>query len=290
MGTVPSLAGCWDKLQRAEYHLEDLRNQVKQFEATHDYRYTVEVDAGAGKYSFYIHDLQPADAAWGLIIGDCVHNARCALDHLVGQLASLATGAEPGSLTRTAFPVYSDAEKFSEARARRLKGLRPGHQTVIEELQPFNARNVSIWGAGEGCTPSVLPALLQQLAILDDIDKHRVIHTVWNRMEITIPAPVLPHGFQLLAPARIVSPLQNDAYIGEWIFKTPLPSTDWRPGQTEMKRYFPIHVSLENTLIGIPVYDCLAHYIRAVRAVISIFEPVFSNGGSPLRPSDVMSF
>jgi hypothetical protein len=286
--TTPSLKGCWQKLARAEHHRANLRDEVRAFERTNAYNITVEVDVDAGKYEFYIQGLQPLKDHWGLIVGDCIHNARCALDHLVGQLVSLATKVDPGTLKATAFPIYSDPKCFKNAVASSLKDVPPGYKAVIRALQPFNASETTIWGVDETCTPSALPALLQQVANLDNIDKHRVVHTVWNRMKMDLALPALPPDFPPVMPARVVSPLENGAKIAEWQFLTPLPDPDWRPSDTELKRYFPINVCLENTFPGAPVYSDLAYYVAAVRAVLTIFDPVFSDGKLPLRPRDVM--
>lgn len=54
-----------------------------------------------------------------MVIGDAVHNARAALDHLVWQLV-LAAGNTPNR--RTGFPVAEDDRNFRRA-ASALRGV-----------------------------------------------------------------------------------------------------------------------------------------------------------------------
>lgn len=89
------LDGCEAKLRRAEGHLQTFESEVVRFFEQNPYRITYEADLNALSYTFYIHDLVPPDPDWGLIIGDCIHNLRSALDHLAYQLAILGQGGDP---------------------------------------------------------------------------------------------------------------------------------------------------------------------------------------------------
>jgi hypothetical protein len=100
----------------------------------------------------------------GLIIGDCVHNLRACLDHLAYQLAILGKGGvldeqEARSVT---FPIYTKPETFRNNK-RRIGLLRPQEQTRMEELQPYNASETSIWGPFP-YVPALLPSTLDSMA------------------------------------------------------------------------------------------------------------------------------
>src|SRR5437588_11697463 len=80
----PSLEASFEKLRWAKQHLATLRREIEPFEQrdTHSVRY--EVDLDQGKYTFYVSGLEePDNANWGLMVGDCLHNARTALDYLM---------------------------------------------------------------------------------------------------------------------------------------------------------------------------------------------------------------
>jgi Tfp pilus assembly protein PilX len=74
------------------------------------------------------------------------------------------------------FPISTDAERFRNARQRRIGGLPEAAQDAIESLQPFHASD-----------PAVHPlALLQELS---NRDKHRFLRTVGaavNKAEMTV--------------------------------------------------------------------------------------------------------
>ena len=149
MTVFPSMEGPDGKLWRAKVHLEVFRDNVSAFKSLHSHTIAVEDDPNTSEYVFKVHGLKPTDPDWGLIAGDCVHNMRTALDHLVFQLAILGQGRnltdkEAGSCS---FPIYDDPSKFPDpSKSGPIKLLRRGEQTRITELQPFNAWDASIWG------------------------------------------------------------------------------------------------------------------------------------------------
>jgi hypothetical protein len=289
MTARPSLDSSWAKLRRAERHYTQLREQIEIFEATHDYGIAVDVDAISGKYVFHVHGLKPQDPEWSLIVGDCVHNARCSLDHLVAQLVSIKTGIESRELPDVAFPIYSESGAYKGALANQLKDVLTGYQARITELQPFNSWDPSIWGADIGKTPSPLAMALGQLSDLDNIDKHRSIHATWHRIEFAAaPLPKFPDGFKFLGSNTSMSPLQDGAEIGAWTFEAPLPSTEWRPSEIDVKRAFSIRVCLTEPAVGYSVTHYLARHLWAVRAVLTIFQPVFTEGKPPLPVTAIL--
>jgi hypothetical protein len=100
----------------------------------------------------------------GLVVGDVVHNLRCALDHLVCELRTPANKAQP---CKTQFPIYQSPTKFlknDRVERRWLAPLEAAAAQAIRDLQPFNRRSND---------PSKDP--LSILSELDNIDKHRTI-------------------------------------------------------------------------------------------------------------------
>jgi len=92
------LADAYEKLRWAKHHFEILRPQIEAFEKRDAHRVSVEIDADAGEYVFYVHDLEIPNRDWGLIIGDCIHNARTALDYVVVRLWALVTNVDPNEV------------------------------------------------------------------------------------------------------------------------------------------------------------------------------------------------
>ena len=94
-----------------------------------------------------------------VIVGDCLHNLRSSLDHIVYQLV-IINGQLP--TTANMFPICETPDGFNrQIRRNRLSGV-PGHaQTLIEHLQPYNT------GQAPGLNN------LWCLNHLVNIDKHR---------------------------------------------------------------------------------------------------------------------
>lgn len=279
----PSLDDALDKLRWAKKHFEVLRSQIEPFEQRDTHTIRLEVDANAGKYEFYVTGLEVADPDWGLMIGDCLHNARTALDYLIVQLWALVTGEDPKDIKIMSFPIFGDQEEF----ANRTRGLRKqlafsGYLARIEELQPFNTFNPSVWGVRNAQRPDVpmLPGALDRLGYLDNIDKHRVLHATWLSVQFGSVTPEIPDDFTFLRGLTMIDPLEEDAKVGEWTFQTPLPR-EWEPSEMEMKRYFPLMVAFPDPSVEQSVLKILPWCIWGVEAVLAIFGPAFE-GNPPL--------
>jgi hypothetical protein len=96
-------------------------------------------------------------------LGDCLHNFRCVLDHLVWELSVAESGDPPPQRRRIGFPVFDDSAAYS---GQGLHAVSDPARAVIEGLQPYhagaNARHHPLW----------------VLCELSNIDKHRAIHPV----------------------------------------------------------------------------------------------------------------
>jgi hypothetical protein len=102
----------------------------------------------------YVPDIDPA---WPLIAGDCLHNARSALDHLAVQLV-IVSGGTP--TRKTAFPIQHPADAFI------APGITNGIQSVVNSVQPGRS--------GDDPKRNWL-AILKDL---DNLDKHRQLVVV----------------------------------------------------------------------------------------------------------------
>jgi hypothetical protein len=294
-----------------------LRSQVEAFEQRDSHTITVEVDADAGEHVFYVHELESVDPDWGLMIGDCIHSARASLDFLMVRLWALVTGKNVREIDNVAFPIFSpkipdpieadtDLAPFYDsarsdfvARTReyRKSPLFSGYLARIEELQPFNQGNPSIWGpprfdSGQdgvivaGMHPHPLPSALGELAKLDNIAKHRAIHPSWvsvnawralhRDFDISFPPEFKQRGRSIAG-----DPLKDGAEVGRIQFEAPLPS-EWQPADMDMKRAFPLQVALYESGITKGVLEVLDTCLWGAHSVLTIFVPVFTKRQPPL--------
>lgn len=271
--TELSLDASWAKLRWAWYHFERLRLDVDAFEQTNPYTIHYKVNDDRTMYEFVVTDLSDIDPRLGLRIGDCVHNARAALDYLIVRLVALHTGIPPAEVEDVQFPIYSDPGRYKGAVSK-LRGnmIATGHLTRIEELQPFNAGDASIWSE-----PAVVPVMLDRLSKLDNLDKHRVLNPTWHtasmREDLLNDLQVeICEGHEVFQTGK---PLDNAAYVGCVHFEKPV---DWQPSHIDMKRYFATRVAVGEADGLKPVCESLAGCIWAVDWVLHLFEPVFAHG------------
>ncbi|MFZ1926320.1 MAG: hypothetical protein WAU42_09285 [Solirubrobacteraceae bacterium] len=297
-----SLDDAKDKLGWANRHFERLASEIKRFEDRDNHRFSVKINADEGKYTFYVHDLEPVNPDWSLIVGDCIHNARTALDYLMVQLYAAVTGQDPRQVKGILFPISDDPSNFNGLpgviEARKHLAFS-GYLTRIEELQPYNALNPTIWpivmSPNQSATNSPGGAL-STLNRLDIRDKHRALHAA--QAAISIGGSLVgswtewPTGFTLLSGGSAKwGPLVNDAEVADCTFATPLPY-QWEPSQMDMKRRFPVDVVIDQTppFIDQAVLVILPPCLWAVEQVLRLFQPVLTGEGPPLPVSAIQPY
>jgi hypothetical protein len=148
------------KLQQAGVHLKTLKQAIDTYR--YDGSFHVEQarreDGSAIDFTLRISSLPPIDE-WSLIVGDCVHNMRAALDQLAWQLDSAPTTGPGG----TTFPIYiKEPKSWPTPSVARMPAAA---QPIIEGLQPYN----------EPTPDRIERHPLATLHALDISDKHHVL-------------------------------------------------------------------------------------------------------------------
>jgi hypothetical protein len=154
----PSLDGAFAKIRRARQHFDYLDRSVRR--ALNSHRYGVVVENNGDRRVVTTTPKHANDI--GLRIGDVVHNARSALDHLVWQLV-IANGERPGIWNQYPIAVEPDHFPGSFRGTSYLKGISDKAIDFIKSTQPY------IGGNGGESNPL---AVLQKLS---NTDKHNVI-------------------------------------------------------------------------------------------------------------------
>jgi hypothetical protein len=170
-------------LTRAQAHVEDLRRAIL---AACDGEAPPRVLATRREFDpennlvLWIAERVPEIGEdWGLMVGDAIHNMRCALDHLWWQLALDHLGRKPTEAEgrEIQFPIltFSTPEKFR--RHRFLKHVSAEAAEKAERCQRYDASEGQV-------------VLLTVLATLSNRDKHREIHpALFVNTNSTIPIP-----------------------------------------------------------------------------------------------------
>lgn len=159
----------WIKLKRAEKHLTELSDYTARYSEVRPYDTTVEVHRDAKSTGYIVRAFlnDPPDYTPSVIVGDCIHDIRSALDHIIAFLT------EPEELRkRSAFPIYeeniwqpgfkSQRESFKAA----TEGLPEYALAFVEQVQPYHR--------GQAAPDDPLAVL----KALSNADKHRELIVV----------------------------------------------------------------------------------------------------------------
>jgi hypothetical protein len=173
----PNLASVRAKMARAQSHLDELFTVIDSLgrPGANVFEYVVG-ELANDEFVIRVGEILMPEPGLGPIIGDCVHNLRSALDHLVLQLAvlnSLGKDAEQ----KTSFPVCLNARDFLNATDKYVKPFVSSDAlAAIEEMQPYRTLE-------EGATTGER-SFLWFLSQLDNIDKHRVILVAGHQIAV----------------------------------------------------------------------------------------------------------
>src|SRR4051812_46175213 len=107
--TDDRFASAFRKLARGDEHRETLESDVLAYRALDvDDRYRLRREDNLDKgdepvmrADWYFEEVTPFPPAWGPLLGDCLHNYRCALDHTIWALST-----KPKKEHLVAFPIF----------------------------------------------------------------------------------------------------------------------------------------------------------------------------------------
>lgn len=247
------------KVERAKEHLATLNVEIDTFASQRPYAVHVVTYAGTNEIQDFVW-VRDTPGRWSAITGDCVHNLRSALDHIVWALS----GGDDTAPPRSEFPIFLEEDRYLQRSARgepargsglqKIEGVRPFEaKTKIRQLQPFRS-------------PKPAEHPLWILHELDNFDKHRALHVVmgWGYTELwrrgINDVTDLPPGWRQLRAT------QGHAYP--------------RPGATsrvKLRSDLAMRVALEDTVVGTTnnnvdvVLTELISYVE--QTVLSTLEP-----------------
>jgi hypothetical protein len=260
------LAGAVAKFNRSKEQFDELIVEMDAFfnQEPKPHHSVGEFDTQKWEWVERFQVRQEPPLRLGVILGDCVHNLRSALDHVIWQV-TLLDGNTPDDGTQ--FPIASKSESQFEAIAkRRIPGLSEKHRTLVKDAQPYNA------GDGADRHP------LSVLATLSNADKHRVVNPAYSFLNDD-PGPALD---ALVGSYQGTDPSPVHAF---WMAKkgtrlihgTPWFRITWKPGEEPPRE---VEVSGDMTLgiafgdIGLAAssYVDIAKYVlRVIQAFMADF-------------------
>lgn len=146
-------AGSRIKLERANAHINELVAEIDSFRQSDPYKVVLQEEPRTGMQTLCSEVLRTVPLGWSGIIGDAVHNARCALDLMLNDLVS------PANRGTARFPIRATPDPKWASGIPDIKGLAPAIQQKVADLQPYNTGDMTV----------------RDLHILDIEDKHKVL-------------------------------------------------------------------------------------------------------------------
>jgi hypothetical protein len=212
--SVIDLSGVHAKIDRGYEHLDALDEEIQTWLRRHPYGLRTQVqDKGRRHVGFLEIYGQPDSTRLGLLIGDCAHNFRSALDHLIGTIgrANLAPARFEEVEGKLEFPICTSEAAWKIALSQgKLEGMGRRVCAKVKRTQPYRTDD---------------PATddLTVLGWLDNRDKHRLVHAV-----AAYPRVTALNLDALNGPPRLVEaapgPFEDGAQVYTVLTDQPNPS------------------------------------------------------------------
>jgi len=262
---------CRARLDRFEKLLDALDHENGLYVKERPYEVLPEFDPNTGWHTIYLR-TKPLDPIFGILVGEAAHELRAVLDNIAWQLANL--DGPPGQPNKVQFPIMTREPK-NFAASPYVNGMRPEHVAVLESLQPYVARKTGQVPLGKGTR-------LEELAWINNTDKHKVVHATASLAEDV--APSLLHAYQgyrlagfEFVEGRIV--LEGKTYIGKVCIRPTQP-------QLQMHMHGEIDVGVAfgdrgSPLFGVPADGGLRLLKQVVEHIIEALDRPGASGVPP---------
>jgi len=183
-----------------------------------------EYDRESESVVFYAKRVPELRDEWGLLLGETIHNYRCALDHLWWALAAKKLNREPDKEARDIqFPIFDRPQTWKGHKF--LKHVNPRAATTVKAFQLFSGRDE-----------------LSRLAFLSNRDKHRLVQPTFYIPSVAAFVTPPPSAYIDCAPhadpfafihsvtLTTVSPKLDDETLRISVTPTgPNPDLDYEP-------------------------------------------------------------
>lgn len=178
----------WEKLDRAERHFQDLWQRIDAFvermtsEGRLMFSFEQQYRPRSRCIVYTLTEVEPTEVEWGIILGDVLHNLRCALDHMAWQLVRAGT-KPPDKLTprerrAVMFPIYKSRVEFNAAVKPTNPKKRPSCLPGVSRTQIAFIRGLQPYKAGNRRADFHPFSVLQKFS---NADKHRILQLAFFR-------------------------------------------------------------------------------------------------------------
>jgi hypothetical protein len=269
----------WLKVKRAQKHMVDIKREAVRYTNTHPYEFIpIRQPYREHNIRHRLRIVQDPDPVLALMLGDFVHNLRCALDHIIVACVPKCDRSETTSFPMSFVDLFakdpngdfvSNDAKARENFKRSIGGLHPDARTIVIRAQPYNAGSeAGRWTLGI-------------ISRLDNTDKHRALTTFGRGMKnVTADIMIGDQPASVIYSMRWTEFAENDAIV-EW-----RPPLDWktqgfpRPSEMQMRHTGTVVIHIKMTDVGgkkttykFPLYLTMLNAIKDVRRILRLLEP-----------------
>ena len=246
------------KLQQAKTHLEHIKAETSEWLKQNPNCIDAKINRNKGEFIVkFIPTAEFPSNKIALLIGDCIHNIRSSLDHLVYALAlRYCNNSLPEKFSETCeFPIFKQPKK-NEKWKKKTGFIDPKAQEIIKGLQPYVE--------GNNNTSSMLWTIHE----LDCIDKHRRLHVIILLLYLNVFSydNFSSESFEKVDPKQ---PLENGMVIARIIGKPILPK---QPVDVKLNYNFQITLKEPLPLGNISIMTVLQNAIQYVQD--NVFVPL----------------
>jgi hypothetical protein len=162
--TAITFRSAWLKVERANRHIDELQTAIATLSSPNFYGVDVYSHDNWASSVAVLAPRQPIPDSLPLIIGDSIHNLKCAFDHIFVEAYRGRPPIKPLSARDISFPFYKYREHLiTSARIDAIEHAIPGaKRAILDEIEPYGGGKHSIYA----------------LHSLDLIDKHNELIVV----------------------------------------------------------------------------------------------------------------
>lgn len=238
----------WQKVERAEKHIQDFDIEIKAFNASDPYEMVIEKDTDTGYLVIKVRRLKHPPDNLTMIVCDAIHNLRSALDYLACDLA-LRNGKDTKQVY---FPFAKTEEIFnSDNVQKKMRKFSAEDQASICALEPY------LGGKGE---------LLFALHALNIVEKHIKI------------VPIGPTGSKLNVRPKMGPKMADKMRIyklSPFDDRDEIPIVAFPPGanfEGHIEPSINLTFAEPQPVKGEPVGGTLQYFLKTVSSIIGSFE------------------
>ena len=171
------------KAERAQYHIRDLQRVFDTFVGSNPHSVTFQADTETGNLNIDIRFKVEPPKELPLILGDAVHNLRCALDHITWEIIGIDRGTQD---RWTKFPTGRTAQDY-ETNCKGLKTPRVDTKDFFVALACYKGGNgFRFWSINE----------------LDNSDKHVIVTPIIRASRLHIESARIFFGGRQLTEIK----------------------------------------------------------------------------------------